>query len=81
MLPPLEFGNYMATGTNKRNVSQEVFFLRLNLDSARDFIEMDYVNARRFRKPDKTPKSSVYLSTYRVLDRDQKEISVAVRIL
>jgi hypothetical protein len=67
MLPPKEFGNYMATGTKKRNVSQAIFF-EVDLDMIKDQVDMDYVNSRCVRKPDGTPKSSVYLSAYRVLE-------------
>ena len=67
MLPPKEFGDYMATGTKKRNVSQAIFF-EIDLEMVKDHIDMDYVNSRCVRKPDGSPKSSVYLSTYRVLE-------------
>ncbi len=67
MLPPKEFGDYMATGTKKRNVSQAIFF-EIDLDMIKDKIDMDYVNKRCVRKADGSPKSSVYLSTYRVLE-------------
>jgi hypothetical protein len=67
MLPPLEFGDYMATGTRKRNVSQAIFF-EVDLDQIKDQIDMEYVNRRCVRKADGSPKSSVYLSTYRVLE-------------
>jgi hypothetical protein len=67
MLPPREFGDYMATGTKKRNVSQAIFF-EIDLDLIKDKIDIDYVNVRCVRKADGSPKSSVYLSTYRVLE-------------
>ena len=67
MLPPMEFGDYMATGTKKRNVSQAVFF-EVDLDIVKDQIDMEYLNNRCIRKPDGSPKNSVYLSTYRVLE-------------
>jgi hypothetical protein len=67
MLPPKEFGDYMATGTKKRNVSQAIFF-EVDLELIKDKIDYDYVNKRCVRKADGSPKSSVYLSTYRVLE-------------
>jgi len=67
MLPPKEFGDYMATGTKKRNVSQAIFF-EVDLDLIKDKIDIDYVNRRCVRKADGSPKSSVYLSTYRVIE-------------
>jgi len=67
MLPPREFGDYMATGTKKRNVSQAIFF-EVDINMISDLIDMEYINRRCVRKPDGSPKSSVYLSTYRVLE-------------
>lgn len=67
MQPPKEFGNYMATGTLKRNVSQAIYF-EVDMDQIRDQIDVDYINIRCIRKPDGSPKNSVYLSTYRVLE-------------
>ena len=67
MLPPKEFGDYMATGTKKRNVSQAIFF-EVDLELIKDKIDMEYVNRRCVRKADGSPKSSVYLSTYRVIE-------------
>jgi hypothetical protein len=67
MLPPKEFGGYMATGTKKRNVSQAIYF-EVDLDMIKDQIDMDYINSRCVRKPDGTPKSSVYISVYRALE-------------
>ncbi len=67
MLPPEEFGEYMATGTLKRNVSQAIFF-EIDIEEIRDLIDMDYVNKRCVRKENGDPKSSVYLSVYRVLE-------------
>ena len=67
MLPPKEFGDYMATGTKKRNVSQAIFF-EVDLDLIKDHVDMNYINSRCVPKEDGSPKSSVYLSTYRVLE-------------
>ncbi|MGA1976904.1 MAG: hypothetical protein ABSG89_03520 [Bacteroidales bacterium] len=67
MLPPREFGDYMATGTKKRNTSQAIFF-EIDIDKVSTLIDMEYINQRCIRKADGTPKSSVYLSTYKVLE-------------
>jgi len=67
MLPPEEFGEYMATGTQKRNASQAVFF-EVDPGMISDMIDFDYVNSRCIRKENGSPKSSVYLSVYRVLE-------------
>lgn len=67
MLPPKEFGSYMATGTKKRNVGQAIFF-EIDLEQVKDLVDMDYVKSRCVKKEDGSPKSSVYLSVYRVLE-------------
>jgi len=68
MLPPREFGEYMATGTRKRTQGQAIFF-EVDQDSAMNIIPMDYVNQHCVRKADGSPKSSVYLTVYRVLEQ------------
>ena len=67
MLPPHEFGHYMATGTKKCNKSQMIFF-ELDYDQVKSMFNNDYFNSRCVRKPDGSPKSSVYLAIYRVLE-------------
>jgi hypothetical protein len=67
MLPPKEFGAYMATGTKKRNVGQAVFF-EVDIEHIKESIDMDFVNSRCVKKEDGSPKSSVYLSVYKVLE-------------
>lgn len=67
MLPPIEFGAYMATGTKKCNKGQVIFF-EVDLEQIKFLINMDYLNSRCVSKPDGKPKSSVYLSVYRVLE-------------
>lgn len=67
MLPPAEFGAYLATGTRKRNKGQAIF-LELDLDQVKNQIDMDYLNKRCVAKPDGSPKHTVYLSVYKVLE-------------
>jgi hypothetical protein len=67
MLPPAEFGAYLSTGTKKRNKGQAIFF-EVDLDQIEKLIDMDSLNQRCVPKPDGKPKSSVYLSVYRVLE-------------
>jgi len=67
MLPPKEFGVYMATGTKKRNFGQAIFF-EVDYEQIKSSIDTEYLNNHCIRKPDGTPKSSVYLSVYRVLE-------------
>ena len=68
MLPPIDFGEYMATGTRKKTRGQAIFF-EVDPEVAKSLIPMDYVNKRCVRKEDGSPKSSVYLSVYRVLEQ------------
>jgi hypothetical protein len=67
MLPPIEFGAYLSTGTKKRNKGQAIFF-EVDLGKIEKLIDMDSLNRRCVAKPDGKPKSSVYLSVYRVLE-------------
>jgi hypothetical protein len=67
MLPPVEFGAYLSTGTKKRNKGQAIFF-EVDLGQIEKLIDMDSLNRRCVAKPDGKPKSSVYLSVYRVLE-------------
>ena len=67
MLPPAEFGAYMATGTKKSNKGQAIFF-EIDPDKIKNQIDTDYLESRCVRQPDGSPKHSVYLSVYRVLE-------------
>ena len=67
MLPPAEFGEYMATGTKKSNKGQMIFF-EVDMDQVKDLVDMDYIEKNCVRHDDGQPKHSVYLSVYRVLE-------------
>jgi len=67
MLPPDGFGMYLSTGTKKRNKGQTIFF-EVDLDQIERLIDMESLNKRCVPKEDGSPKSSVYLSVYRVLE-------------
>jgi hypothetical protein len=67
MLPPEKFGHYLSTGTKKRNTGQAIF-LEVDLAAIENLIDMDSLNRRCVAKPDGSPKSSVYLSVYKVLE-------------
>ncbi len=67
MLPPEGFGMYLSTGTKKRNKSQTIFF-EVDLEKIESLIDVDSLNKRCVAKEDGSPKSSVYLSVYRVLE-------------
>jgi len=68
MLPPDAFGTYLATGTEKRTRGQAMFF---ELPSGFQSEHFDVAAARGRTQPhaDGTPKRSLYLSVYRVLER------------
>jgi hypothetical protein len=67
MLPPDGFGMYLSTGTKKRNKGQTIFF-EVDLGQIERIIDMNSLNKRCVAKEDGSPKSSVYLSVYRVLE-------------
>jgi hypothetical protein len=67
MLPPEGFGLYLSTGTKKRNKSQTIFF-EVDIDRIEKLIDLESLNTRCVAKPDGSPKSSVYLSVYKVLE-------------
>jgi hypothetical protein len=67
MLPPEAFGLYLSTGTKKRNKGQVIFF-EVDLDKILKLIDVESLNKRCVAKPDGSPKSSVYLSVYKVLE-------------
>jgi len=67
MLPPAEFGTYLATGTQKRSREQAIYF-ELNEDFQGDSFNL--AKARELCVPheDGRPKNSVYASVYRVIE-------------
>ncbi len=67
MLPPEGFGLYLSTGTKKRNKSQTIFF-EVDLSKIEKLIDTESLDRRCVTKPDGSPKSSVYLSVYKVLE-------------
>ena len=67
MLPPEGFGHYLSTGTKKRNKGQAIFF-EVDLGMIVTFIDLESLNKRCVVKEDGSPKSSVYLSVYKVLE-------------
>lgn len=67
MLPPEEFGNYFAVGTKKRTRGQAMFF-EVNPDFESEFFPLKDIEKRCVPHADGTPKRSLYLSIYRVLE-------------
>lgn len=67
MLTPEAFGNYLATGTKKRTRGQAMFF-EVDMEIVKDLLPMEYIEDRCVPQEGGRPKSSVYLSIYRVLE-------------
>ena len=67
-LEPQKFGNYLAVGTQKRSRGQAVFF-EVDIDKAGDLVSKEFIEENCVPRPDGTPKRSLYLSIYRVLER------------
>lgn len=67
MLPPLEFGAYLSTGTKKKNKGQAIFF-EVDLSQIEHLIDMESMTRRCVPGPDGIPKRSVYLSVYRAFE-------------
>lgn len=67
MLPPEEFGMYYSVGYSKKSRGQAMF-VELDPDYRNDFFPIVNGMARCVPHDDGTPKKSVYISTYRVLE-------------
>lgn len=67
MLPPAKFGQYYATGHKRKWKGQSIFF---EVDRAfrHPAFDLDEAVARCVAHPDGSPKNSVYVSVYRVLE-------------
>jgi len=68
MLPPSEFGSYLAVGTKKRAREQAIYF-ELKSDFESKYFDMKKAIQRCTPHEDGRPKHSVYVSTYRVLEQ------------
>lgn len=67
MLPPEEFGNYLAVGTKKRTRGQAAFF-EVDINFRCDYFPMAAADALLVPHPDGSPKRTKYVSIYRVLE-------------
>lgn len=67
MLPPEEFGNYFAVGTKKRTRGQAIFF-ELDIEKMGGHFPLEEIEKKCVPHSNGKPKSSVYLSIYRVLE-------------
>jgi hypothetical protein len=67
MLPPEQFGQYYATGHKYKSKGQAIFF-EVDPSFRHEFFNLEEGIARCAPHPDGTPKNSVYISVYRVLE-------------
>ena len=67
MLSPEEFGNYYAVGTKKKSSGQAIFF-EIDPEFRSEFFRIDEGISRCVPHEDGTPKASIYISVYRVLE-------------
>jgi len=67
MLSPEEFGRYLAVGSHKRSSGAAIYF-EVDPDFTSDFFDMNIVKERCVAHPDGSPKHSLYLGIYRVLE-------------
>jgi hypothetical protein len=67
-LEPEKFGSYLAVGTQKRARGQAVFF-ELDQDLMGDVISKEDIEKNCAPREDGSPKRTLYLSIYRVLER------------
>jgi hypothetical protein len=72
MLPPEEFGAYLAVGTRRRTLGQAMFFSVEGLKSSPVF-DLEEARRRCVPHPSGEPKHSVYLAVYRVLEQVPQE--------
>jgi len=73
MLPPEEFGTYLAVGTRKRSRGQAIFFdLRGEFPS--DDFDFSVIAERCVPHADGQPKHSLYVAIYRILERVPLEV-------
>jgi len=67
MLTPEEFGVYYAVGTSKKAHGQAIFF-EVDADFRHDYFRIDEGIRRCTPHEDGSPKASIYISVYRVLE-------------
>lgn len=67
MLPPEQFGQYYATGHKYKSKGQAIFF-EVDPSFRHPFFNIDEGLERCVPHPNGTPKNSVYISIYRVLE-------------
>jgi hypothetical protein len=80
MLPPDDFGSYYAIGSAKRSRGQAIFFSvdRDKLDPTA--FALDDIETRCVPHADGSPKLSIYLAIYRVLERVPRAALTALHL-
>ena len=78
MLPPERFGQYYATGHKFKSKGQALFF-EIDPSFRHEYFDIDGAFARCAAKADGTPKNSVYISMYRVMERAPRSASMPGR--
>ena len=73
MLPPEEFGTYLAVGTRKWSRGQAMFFDLTGEFPSEEF-DFSVIRERCVPHPDGQPKHSLYLGIYRVLEHVPPEV-------
>jgi hypothetical protein len=66
-LEPIDFGRYMALGTQKHTRGNVLFF-EIDPDLKSDYFKLDDIQKRCAPHEDGSPKRSKYISVYRVLE-------------
>jgi hypothetical protein len=67
MLPPEEFGRYLAVGSHKRSSGAAMYF-EIDPNFTSEFFNMEIVKEHCVSHSDGAPKHSLYLGIYRVLE-------------
>lgn len=80
MLPPDDFGLYYAIGSAKRSRGQAVFFSVDRDKLSPDDFPLDEIEKRCVSHKDGRPKTSIYLSIYRVLERIPRDALLALHL-
>lgn len=73
MLSPEEFGSYYAVGSHKK-LHGQAMFIELSPDFRHDFFKIEAGIERCVPHENGSPKRSVYISTYRVLEHIPLEV-------
>ena len=67
MLPPEDFCKYLAVGTEKRAHEHTMLF-QISSDLESDYFKLSEIPQRCVPHPDGSPKHSLYISIYRVIE-------------